>query len=75
MIITQEIREKLKLLLTEKEYKYLMQYTFDIFQFQTELDDLIISRFDKNDENTKESEDLQRVYDEIYNLNEMVDED
>ena len=75
MILPQEIREKLKSLLTEKEYKHLMQYTFDIFQFQTELDDLIISRFDKNDESTKESEDLQRVYDEIYNLNEMVDDD
>ena len=68
MIIPKEIIEKLKSLLSEKEY------TFDIFQFQTELDDLIISRFDQNDESTKESDKLQRIYDEIYNLNEEVDD-
>lgn len=74
MIIPKEIIEKLKSLLSEKEYTHLMQYTFDIFQFQTELDDLIISRFDQNDESTKESDKLQRIYDEIYNLNEDVDD-
>ena len=74
MIITQEQKNRLKELLTEREYKHLMQYVFDIFQFQTELDDLIVSRFDENDENTEDSELLQRLYDEIYNQNEAIDE-
>lgn len=69
MIITQSQQEKLKEILKENEYDYLMSLTYDIFVFQTELDDLIISRFDENDENTVQSENLQRIYDEIYNQN------
>ncbi len=69
MIITQEQKDKLFSLLTREEYENLMSFTLDISKFQTELDDLIISRFDENDENTPEAEELQRIYDQIYNQN------
>lgn len=35
-------------------------------EFQFDLDDTIISLFDKNQESTKESVMLQKIYDNIY---------
>jgi hypothetical protein len=69
MIITENQKERLQSLLTRKEYLYLMSFENNLGDFQTELDDFIISRFDENDENTPQAEELQCIYDEIYNQN------
>lgn len=69
MIITEEQKLRLKELLSSEEYKNLISKINDSGDFLSELDDLIISRFDENDENTPDSERLQRIFDEIYNQN------
>lgn len=70
------IREEDKLIIrkyTSEEFynKYIgKDMTNDEFvEFQIELDDWIVSLFDKYDNTTKESRELQRVYDNIYNDN------
>lgn len=70
MKITDEQKNALKSQLTEEEYEKLLTYAFDIGEFLSALDDLIVSRFDRNDENTPEAERLQCLFDEIYNQNE-----
>ena len=69
MKITSEQKEKLKKSLTEDEFHRLMSVVNDLPEFLSELNELIISRFDDDDEDTPESEHLQRIYDEIYNQN------
>ncbi len=69
MIITEEQKGKLHFVLTKQEFDHLMSFVDNLENFQTELDDLIISRFDERDEATPQSEELQCIYDEIYNQN------
>lgn len=41
----------------------------EFYNFQFELDDYIYELLDKNDDTTKESRELQLVYNNIYNDN------
>ncbi len=70
MKVTEQQKNALKSQLTEEEYDKLWTYASDLGEFLSALDDLIISRFDKNDENTPEAEKLQCIFDEIYNQND-----
>ena len=70
--ITENQKNRLKNVLGEQNYNELMQN--DIADFFTDLHLFIIGYMDKDYNSTKESDELQRLYDEIYNLNEEVDD-
>ncbi|WP_288847427.1 hypothetical protein [uncultured Sneathia sp.] len=72
----------MKILITEKEKQIIRKYmenadnyidkevSWDEYvKFQFELDDVIISLFDRNQNSTKESALVQTVYDDIYYRN------
>lgn len=76
--------KKRKITISENDKQIIKQYTSDEFynkyidkditynefvEFQLELTDWIVYWFDKYDNTTKESRELQRVYDNIYNDN------
>lgn len=71
MIIHDAQLARLKELLTEAEYNPLLEAVKadDIEKFQDLLDGYIFSRFDGNQEPTKESDKLENIYFEIYNQN------
>lgn len=73
-----------KITISENDKQILKKYTSDEFynkyidkdiiydefvEFQMQLDDYIFGLLDKNYDSTKESRELQRVYDNIYNDN------
>lgn len=70
MIITEEQKQQLQELLTEEEFAALMAYENDVGEFESELNALITTRFDAEDEATAESNKLEDLYYEIYNQNE-----
>ena len=72
----------MKILITEEEKQIIRKYmenadnyidkevSWDEYvKFQFELDDVIISLFDRNQNSTKESALVQKVYDDIYYRN------
>ena len=69
MIIYEEQRSRLKELLSPDEYSNLLAVENDIDKFQELLDEYIFDRFDGNQEPTDKSDELERVYYEIYNQN------
>ena len=70
--ITENQKNRLKNIIDEQEYEELMKN--DIADFFSDLHLLIIGYMDEDYNSTKESDELQRLYDEIYNLNEEVDD-
>ena len=65
--ITEIQKNKLKNILDEQEYEELMKD--GIADFFTDLHLLIIGYMDEEYNHTEESEELQELYDEIYNQN------
>lgn len=79
------MEKKYKIFIREEDKPIIRKYTSDEFynkyvnteymtneefrEFQFELDDYIVSLFDKYDNTTKESRELQLVYNNIYNDN------
>ncbi len=77
--------KKYKIFIREEDKPIIKKYTSEEFynkyidnlymtneeflDFQFELDDYIVSLFDKYDNSTKESRELQLVYNNIYNDN------
>lgn len=72
----------MKILITEEEKQIIRKYMENAdnyidkevsrdkyVEFQFELDDVIISLFDRNQNSTKESALVQKVYDDIYYRN------
>lgn len=68
--ITERQREELKNILQEDEYQELIES--DAFEFFTELHLLLVGYMDEDYNHTNESYKLQQLYDEIYELNELV---
>lgn len=62
--ITQEQLDKIR-----PYFKNVDEYLNNIGKFQTELNDAIVYELDEDYEDTDESIMLQKVYDEIYELN------
>ncbi len=65
-IITEEQKEQLRQLLSKEEYNKVILKKWD--DFFVELAGLVATRFE-NDEPTKESNALDRLYTQIYNQN------
>ena len=65
--ITENQKNRLKNILDKEEYEKLMKN--DIADFFNDLHWLIIGYMDKDYNSTKESDELQRLYDEIHNQN------
>ena len=68
--ITERQRKELKNILQEDEYQELIES--DAFEFFTELHLLLVGYMDEDYNHTHESYKLQQLYDEIYELNELV---
>ena len=69
IILTENQKNELKNILEEKEYQELIEIEEDVFDFLVELHLLIDGYMDEDYNDTKESEKLQAIYDEIYNQN------
>ncbi len=67
--LTENQKNELKNILEEKEYQELIEIEEDVFDFLVELHLLIDGYMDEDYNDTKESEKLQAIYDEIYNQN------
>lgn len=65
--ITENQKDRLKNILDEQEYEELIKD--DIADFFTDLHLFIIGYMDEEYNSTKESDELQKLYDEIYNQN------
>ena len=68
--ITDRQKKELKSILDEKEYEGLL--LDDIADFFTDLHLLIVGYMDTDYNATTESDELQRLYDEIYKQNENL---
>ena len=69
IILTEKQKNELKNILEEKEYQELIEIEEGVFDFLVELHLLIDGYMDEDYNDTKESEKLQAIYDEIYNQN------
>ena len=65
--ITENQKDRLKNILDEQEYEELIKD--DIADFFTDLHLFILGYMDEEYNSTKESDELQKLYDEIYNQN------
>ena len=69
------MEKKYKIFIREEDIPIIKKYTpEEFYNFQFELDDYIVELFDKYQNTTKESRELQLVYNNIYNDNDIYND-